>query len=391
MSSRVCMLAYTFYEHDNRVRRYAETLVKEGYTVDAIALRGKGEEAYNELNGVRIYKIQERVINERGKFDYLFRLLKFFLKSFFFLTWEQIKHPYRMIHVHSVPDFEVFAALIPKLFGCKIILDIHDIVPEFYCSKFKVSKDSCLFKCLVFVERISCWFSDHVIISNHLWYDKIIQRSVAPEKCTTIINYPDTSIFYKRESIKKNSEKFIMIYPGSLNWHQGLDIAIKAFSKIKDQVPQAEFHIYGNGPSRENLENIVVELGLTGRVFINDAMSMDRIAEIMAGTDLGIVPKRNDPFGGEAFSTKTLEFMSLGVPIIVSKTRIDQYYFNESVVKFFNPEDEADLASAMLELITDNSARVRIFKNSSKFVEDFSWDLKKKIYINILDKLNVHN
>ena len=49
-----------------------------------------------------------------------------------FLTQEQFRDGYDLIHVHSVPDFEVFAAAYPKLTGTKIILDIHDIVPEFY-------------------------------------------------------------------------------------------------------------------------------------------------------------------------------------------------------------------------------------------------------------------
>ena len=36
--------------------------------------------------------------------------------------------------------------------------------------------------------------------------------------------------------------------------------------------------------------------------------------------------------------------MSLGIPVIVSRTKIDNYYFNDYVVKFFRPEDEMDLA-----------------------------------------------
>ena len=54
-----------------------------------------------------------------------------------------------------------------------------------------------------------------------------------------------------------------MIYPGTLGWHQGLDIAIKAFAKIKDQAPQAEFHIYGRGTESDNLEKLIVSLNLT--------------------------------------------------------------------------------------------------------------------------------
>ncbi len=34
--------------------------------------------------------------------------------------------------------------------------------------------------------------------------------------------------------------------------------------------------------------------------------------------DLGVVPKRAEGFGNEAFSTKILEFMACGVPVLVS-------------------------------------------------------------------------
>ena len=61
----------------------------------------------------------------------------------------------------------------------------------------------------------------------------------------------------------------------------------------------------------------------------------------MSGADLGIVPKRANSFGNEAYSTKIMEFMSLGVPMVVSDTKSDRYYFDDSVVRFFesgNPE-----------------------------------------------------
>ena len=198
---KVCMLAYTFYESDNRVRRYAETLVKRGDEVDVIALRRRGQSAYNKLSGVRIYRIQEREINEKGRLSYLYRLIKFFIKSTIYVGYKHLKIAYDVVHVHSVPDFEVFAALLPKITGSKIILDIHDIVPEFYCSKFGKSNDFFLFKGLVLAEKISISFSDHVIISNDFWYNTLISRSTNKKKCTVILNYPDNSIFFKRNTV----------------------------------------------------------------------------------------------------------------------------------------------------------------------------------------------
>src|SRR5579872_5282712 len=135
---KACMLAYTFYDADNRVRRYAEALVRRGDHVDAIALAREGQPAFEIIQGVRVYRIQTRRIAETGPFSYLIKLLLFFVRSAWFITAQHMHEPYQLIHVHSVPDFEVFATLIPRLTGARIILDIHDIVPEFYASKFKV-------------------------------------------------------------------------------------------------------------------------------------------------------------------------------------------------------------------------------------------------------------
>jgi len=383
---RVCMLAYAFYETDNRIRRYAETLQKRNSQVDVIALRHEGQSPYEKLNGIKIYRIQKRVRNEKGKFSYLYRLIKFFICSTVFLSYKHFKNSYHLIHVHSVPDFEIFATLLPKLFGAKIILDIHDIVPEFYCSKFGIGKDSPVFKLLAYIEKISIAFSDHTIISNHLWGKRLTSRSVKKEKCTVVLNYPDNTIFYKRPQ-KDPQDKFIMMYPGTLNWHQGLDIAINAFAMIKDDVTATEFHIYGDGPSKIDLVALVGKLGLNNKVKFKKPISISDIANKMANADIGIVPKRNDSFGGEAFSTKTLEFMSLGVPIIVSKTKIDKYYFDESIVKFFRPEDEKDLANTMLLLIRNKKLREDLAEKAFKFVKKNNWDVKKHIYLDLVDSL----
>lgn len=383
---RVCMLVYSFYETDNRVMRYAEVLAKRGDTVDIIALRKKETSPYEKIRDVNVYRIQERRFDERSKISYLYKLIKFFVKSSIFVTKKHLKTPYDLIHVHSVPDFEVFATILPKLQGAKIILDIHDIVPEFYASKFNDSKDSALFKALVRLERISISFSNHVIISNHLWKETLLSRSVEEDKCTVIINYPDESIFYKR-SRNRDNKKFIMIYPGTLGWHQGLDIAIRAFARIKDDIPEAEFHIYGRGPERNKLEHMIAELDLKNRVLIKDTIPIEQIADIMANADLGVVPKRNDPFGGEAFSTKILEFMSIGIPVIISETKIDKVYFNESVVKFFKPDDINDLAQCILSLYSDKEVCSRLRENALQFIENYRWEKRKNEYLELVDSL----
>jgi len=385
-TKRACMLAYTFYESDNRVRRYAETLVKNGYQVDAVVLRKHGQSRFDILNGVRICRIQERSRNEKNKFSYFAKLLWFFLNSLMFVTSQHMQKRYNLIHVHSIPDFEVFATFFAKMTGAKIILDIHDIVPELYASKFSIDTKSIIFKALVLIEKISATFADHVIIANHLWEKTIVSRSVKQKKCTTILNYPDPLIFYKRPRIKKG-DKFILMYPGTINWHQGLDIAVKAFAQIANEVPEAEMHIYGDGPMLSDLKHLIVDLGMQNRVILKGIIPTEKMAVEMANADLGVVPKRNNSFGGDAFSTKIFEFMAVGVPVIVAATRVDRYYFNDNIVRFFKPENIQDLAQSIKILVQNRKLGERLSCNAADFVSDYTWDKKEKDYISLVDRL----
>ncbi len=328
---RICMLAYTFYESDNRVLRYARALVERGDEVDVIALASDEQSpAFEVLDKVNVHRIQRRQRNEKNKYSYLFRLARFCLKSALVLGRLHWRRKYDLIHVHNVPDFLVFSALAPKLGGARIILDIHDILPEFFANKFRRPETSVYFKALKFLERRSARFADHVIISNHLWYDKFTARSISREHCSVFINHVDLSLF-SRPRTRTADSRFLMLYHGGLQRHQGLDIAIRAFARVHEQMPGAEFHIYGGGNMKPELEALIRELGLSQKVFLFESMSMSKIAQVVANADLGVVAKRADSFGNEAYSTKIMEYMAEGVPALISKTKIDTLYFNDSV------------------------------------------------------------
>ncbi len=381
------MLAYTFYDADNRVRRYAEALVKRGDQVDAIALAREGQPSFEMIQGVRVFRIQKRVVNETGPISYLIKLLLFFVRSAWHLTRTHLLEPYDIIHVHSVPDFEVFATLIPRLMGARVILDIHDIVPEFYASKFKVGERSPVFYLLVLLERLAAAYSSYVIISNDLWYKKIVKRSVSSEKCTTILNYPDLSIFWRRPHRALVSGEFVMCYPGTLNWHQGLDLAIDAMSLLRDRAPDLRLLIVGDGPDREKLKCMIEARHLEDRVLLKGFVPMEQVAEIMATIDLGVVPKRKNSFGNEAFSTKIMEFMAMNVPVIASRTRIDEYYFSEDMVQFFDSENVEDLAAKIYDLMQNPSRRTALCGCSLEFIAQNNWDVKKHEYLDLVDRL----
>ncbi len=385
---RVCHVAYAFYESDTRIRMYAEAQAARGDHVDVVSLRRPGQAKNDLIEGVHVHRIQERVVNEHTRTKYLFRILRFFAASAFFLAQRSFdaSRRYDVLHIHSVPDFEVFAALVPKLRGAGIILDIHDLVPEFYAGKFGVSRSSVVFRALLLAEKVSASFADHVIIANHLWEETITQRAVSREKCSTFLNYP-TPYFFRRYPRRRNDGKIRLIYPGTLNRHQGVDIAVRAFDLIRAKVPGAELHVYGEGPEKDTLKRLVAELGLDNQVFIRDALPLEEIIPAIAEADIGVVPKRAEGFGNTAFSTKILEFMALGLPVIVSRTAIDSHYFSEDIVRFFDPGDVRSLAEAMRELISDPRRRKELANRAAEFARENSWEIKKETYLRLTDRL----
>jgi glycosyltransferase involved in cell wall biosynthesis len=384
------MLAYAFYETDTRILQYATSLAERGDIVDVIALRrDPALPDFEQLDGVNVYRIQDRILNEKGILSYVNRITSFALRSALFLFRKHNEHPYDVVHVHNVPDFLAFSAIYPKLRGACVVLDIHDLLPEFYASKFKISHSSLLFKALVFAERCSAAFANHVIIANHLWRHRLVSRSSTAEKCSVVRNRPDLSIFTKHEIDKHDpDQKFILTYPGSLNWHQGLDVAIRAFAIVSDRIPEAEFHIYGEGSAKASLITLAKELAMENRVFFHNFLPSRDIAKVMANTDLAIEPKRsNSAFGNEALSTKILEFMSLGVPVIASKTTIHAYYYDESIIQYYDNDDEFQLAEQILRLKNNPELRRSLAENAKRYLEENTWDARKHEYLQLIDSL----
>ncbi len=383
------MITHSFYESDNRVIRYAETLAQRGDSVEVLALRRSPETPVEEtIAGVKVFRIQNRFSKDQQSqaTDFLWPLLRFLIVSSWWLTRRHLRQRYQLVHVHNIPDFLVFAAWYPKLTGTKVILDIHDIVPEFFGSKFKVSNRAVLVRALKLVEKLSAAFASHVILANHLWLEKYTARSARPAKCSVFINHVDERIFHPRQPTR-SGRKPVVMFPGGLQWHQGVDIAVQAFAQLRQQLPDAEFHIYGDGNMKPELISLARKLALNGSVRFFNPLRIEQIAEVMGAADLGVVPKRADSFGNEAYSTKIMEFMSLGVPMVVANTKIDRYYFDDSVVRFFESGNSASLAGAMLDVLSNEELRQGLVTRAAEYVSRNSWSNRKAGYLSLVDSL----
>lgn len=276
------------------------------------------------------------------------------------------------------------------MLGAKIILDIHDILPEFFCQKFDKPVEGIIAKSLLIIEKLSVRFADHVVVANDIWREKIISRDkIIPERCTTYLNYPNLE-FFSGLTHKAKRHDLRIIYPGHLSHHHGVDIGIKALALVKEVVPSVRFDIYPSSwilPYRNFLGDLIDDLNLRKNVRFLEPVTIEELANIYASIDIGIVTKREGIFSSEAFSTKIFDYMAAGLPIIASKTEIDQYYFDDSMITFFEPENHEDLARRIVELHRNPQKAKSMVENAKRFVAENNWGLKKPIYLDLVDSL----
>lgn len=388
---KVCILAHRFYDGNVHMMQFANALARRGDQVDVISLRRKGLHAREVLDNVCVYRIQEREFDEKGPLAHLLRMSKFLIRSGLLLTKLHLRHRYQVIHIQSVPDFLVFAALIPKLLGASVILDMRDLTPELYASKFHVPSNSMGVRASLLSEKLAARFADHIIVANPIWLERIQSRSASKSKSSMFWYWPDPALFYPRAK-RKQDGKFIILYPGTMNPHQGLDVALRAFAKLLVKIPSAEFHIYGEGPEKPRLRAIADELGIAKSVRIEKAVSAQEVAQLMAESDVGIVPKRaSSLFGNEAASTKIWEFLALGVPVIASRTKVEVLLLGDSTVRFFQSENEDELADAIFSLYSDPLLKETMVKRGIEFINRRQWATEMSRYLAVVDKLALKN
>ncbi|HSJ52430.1 MAG TPA: glycosyltransferase, partial [Anaerolineae bacterium] len=197
---RHCMIVHAYYPlGETRVQRQAEALLKRGYQVDVISLRKEGEASRETFKGTRIYRLPVRRYRRGGLAAQFLEYLAFLFMAMVLVSWRHLVRPYATVQLHSPPDFLVFAAWLPKLLGARLILDLHDLMPEFYMGRFGRGAGSLPVRLVRFQERVSCRFADHVITVSHHWRQALIERGVPAGKASVVMNVADDAIFVRPE------------------------------------------------------------------------------------------------------------------------------------------------------------------------------------------------
>jgi len=388
--ARICMVAFTHYSTDTRVRREAEALVDRGDEVDALCLGEEGREDIWMLNGVRLHQLPIGRYRGSSVVMYLLTYALFFLAASFRLSYLHLKKHYQIIQVHTMPDFMVFVAFLPKLLGAKVILDVHDLMPELYQSKFGLESSHWLIRFITWMERGSVGFAHGAIAVHGPHLDTLVKHGNPAEKFIILLNLPDPKVFSSRFRANLSRDgRFRLVYHGTVARRNGLRVALRALPKIKKEIEDVELQIFGDGDDIPCLIDLAKELGLADCVSISRGMiPMDELVPIILNADVGIVPILYDDFTKYMLPVKLLEYVALRIPVVSSRTETIEAYFDDSMVQYCKPGDADDLAEKILDLHRNPDMREWLRTNADRFNRGYSWEQQKQLYYRLIDDLS---
>ena len=389
---KVCMVGFFVYSGDGRVKGYAESLYRAGVGVDVLSIYGSAKNKSFENSGVRVFSIPIHR-TRKNLVTYFLEYLSAFLFLGFLLTRMFIKEHYDVIHVHNMPDFLVFTGLIPKLFGAKIILDIHDPMPEVYMSKYPDAKKGWGVRFIRLEEKISASFADAVITANSHFRENIIKRGIRSSKITVVHNFPDPNIFNRSaysSRKEQHHERFTLIFPGTIAPRYGLEVAIKAMPLIKRRIKNIRLLIIGQQVGyMKSLISLADQLGVTSVVEFRPPMRIEEIPKLLVQADIGIYPALPDPHMTIAVPGKLLEFAEMGLPILSSRLEIVEEIFDRSAVMFFEPGNVNQFSQCVIKLYKNPKLREELVHNADRtFVRKHSWEPEFYAYLGVLARLS---
>lgn len=388
---KVCMIVHQYYHRDGRIQRYAEALADAGAQVDVLCLRDPQRVEPATRPGIRVISIPlSRGIADRIGYlaEYGLALLLFALR----LLPLYLARRHHVIHVHNMPDFLMFAALIPRLLGAKLILDIHDPMPEFYMSKYAYNRTTVAVRLMRLQERLSISLAHHVITANAAFRRNLINRGVLPEKIDVVENVADPRIFDRVSCASLATaprEHFTLIYPGTLAPRYGLEIAVRALPLLIDQIPNMRLHLVGHHTTYvTELLSLADELHVSEYVLFTPTVPIVEVPRLMAGADLGIYPAIPDPHMAIATPTKVLEYAFMGLPIVASRLPVLEERFPDTAVRYVPPGDVKAFAQAVITLYRDSTQRSTLVREAdAAFVRTHHWSNERRVYFHVLNQL----
>jgi glycosyltransferase involved in cell wall biosynthesis len=394
-AGHVGMLVHSYYPGDSRVRREAEALAEAGYRVDIVCLRfggGMPETAqgpWENINGVFVHRM--RLARKRGSaVRYFFEYASIIGMGMVKLAALHLAHPFDVVHVHNMPDFLVMAGIPFKWFGAKLVLDVHDPMPEIFESMNPKQARGGAHRILSMQESWSNRRADFVITANEVLAENLIRKGLPAEKVATVNNFPDPKYFKPLRVLPpwpKTENTLTLIYSGTITGHYQVDDIVHAVSLLVEEIPGIRLLLVGSGQSVTGILDLAAALGIGDRVAHHRRVDLGTLRDLINSADVGVSTHVGGPFGELVFTQKLLDYMSLGLPVVANRARASKHYIPEEAVYYYESGSPRELADQVLKMVRDPELLRQKREIGLELCGEFSWTSEKRKLVSLYRKI----
>jgi glycosyltransferase involved in cell wall biosynthesis len=388
--ARICVIRQGWFPMDPRVTREVDALLDAGHEVDIVCLRRPGEPRREQKGGLRVLRVPFVAQRRGGPLRYILQYSLFFAIASLVVTARHLRRRYDVVQTNTLPDTLVFAALVPRLTGARVMLDLHECMPEFFATKFGRPLEHPLVRVVTAAEQASIRFSDFAITCTEQMREAFVSRGADADHIGVIHNTANESVWNpERHPPRPRREgTFTLICHGSIEPRYGLDTAIRAIALLRDELPELQLRIYGEGSQLPELKELVGELGIGDRVWFSDGyVPMDELVAAVADADAGIVAMSRDEFRDLTHCNKMYDLIAMRRPVLSSWTRSVAAYFSEDALIFFESDNEHDLARRIRELHDSPELGGRAAERATEEIERLRWPVQRALYQGFIAEL----
>lgn len=378
----ICVIRRGYFPQDPRVNKEVKALLENGSNVDIIVLKKENQILIECSEKLNVYRIPIPYI-KRSLLKYSFEYIYFFISAFILVNLLNIRKRYKYIQANSMPNFLVFVGIIPKLLGTKIILDVHEPMPELFSSLYKNTLSKIIFRILIIEEKLSFIFADKIItVSKPLKSLFISRNRFITSKIIVIHNAPYIKNKSRSFTKEKQNKAFIIISHGSILKRYGFKTLIDTVPYLNNIIPRYKIIIIGEGEILLDLIAYVEKNRWKNSVEFKGFLPQEDLFKSIKECDVGIVPIERDNFTQYILPNKLFEFVEIGVPVISSSLETIRMYFGDTISYFKSGEPE-DLAKKIILLYKDYSMGTKYSERAKQIISIYAWDIEKEKYCNL--------
>jgi glycosyltransferase involved in cell wall biosynthesis len=382
--ARILVIAYTNYAFDGRVKRHAEALAARGDEVDVLSL---ADEQDGMINGVNVIGLRIPRYRGASRSSYVRSYLRFFTVATWTAMRLSLKRRYDVAVVCTMPDAAVLCAVPTRLAGTRILLDIHDTMPELYRDKFGGRRGALGARLLMIGERLCAGRADLVLAVHELHRRRLVEAGLPPEKLRVVMNVPDPATFRLAQHRHSDQSDFNLICHGTITHRLGLDVAIEAVAIARHRIPGLRLIVIGSGDYLDEAKRLVGRLNLEEHVCFEEPVPTERLPELLARAHVGLVPNRANSATHLMLPVKLLDYAALGIPTIAARLRTVEHYFGPDASRLFEPGQPVALAAAIEDLYRNPALRLELASKAHRVLERIGWVKQQAEYCRAIDSL----